>query len=66
MQAHKISHKRDLVTFLREQGFSLASTKGRHEKWSHPDGRRITVPHTVKGPLDIRMLRVITTPRGAR
>lgn len=30
---------------LRDVGFSMARRSGKHEVWSHPDGRSVSMPH---------------------
>jgi predicted RNA binding protein YcfA (HicA-like mRNA interferase family) len=35
---------RQLIKFFKERGFLFARQKGSHERWIHPDGRKITIP----------------------
>jgi len=40
---------RELVRALLQEGFFLARQRGSHHRYSHPDGRRVTVPFTRSG-----------------
>ncbi len=40
--------RRDLVAALRDAGFELARTRGKHEVWKH-GAVKIAVPRTLKG-----------------
>ncbi|MEO5959549.1 MAG: type II toxin-antitoxin system HicA family toxin [Opitutaceae bacterium] len=33
----------DVVRVIRKRGFVLTGQKGSHQKWRHPDGRRVIV-----------------------
>ncbi len=40
---------RELTRALLREGFSLARQESSHQRYSHPDGRRVTVPFTRTG-----------------
>ena len=46
--------RRDLVAVLREAGFELIRTSGKHEAWRHGTVR-LAVPRTLKGSGTVRL-----------
>lgn len=40
---------RRLEKALTREGFRIARQRGSHRRYSHPDGRRVTVPLLVRG-----------------
>ncbi len=40
---------RVLIRALLQEGFSFVRQRGSHQRFSHPDGRRVTVPLTRSG-----------------
>lgn len=56
----KISSKKDLVSFLKSQGFSQ-STGGKHEKWTKPGFQAIFLPRDGKGFSRVMGERLIKT-----
>ena len=40
---------RELTRALHREGFSLDRQRGSHHRYTHPDGRRVTVPFTRTG-----------------
>jgi len=56
---------RQVVAVLRAHGFELVSTRGSHQKWRHPDGRRqVIVPDHRGQVLPIGTLRSIMKGSG--
>ena len=51
---------RELVVALTRDGFSFARQKGSHQRYRHPDGRRVTVaPHAGGDTFSIKTLQKI-------
>ncbi len=40
---------REVCRALLRDGFTLARQRGSHQRYTHPDGRRVTVPFTRSG-----------------
>ena len=40
---------REVCRALEQDGFTLARQRGSHQRYTHPDGRRVTVPFTRRG-----------------
>ncbi len=54
---------KDLGKILEKNGFEVRKTKGSHVVFTHPDGRRTTVPMHNK-PLGIGLLKAILKQSG--
>lgn len=52
---------RDFQRVARKLGFTLIGTTGSHERWSHPNGRSVTIPlhggKEIGPPLFFKILR---------
>ena len=49
---------RDIIAALIKDGFSLRHQKGSHQRYRHPDGRRVTVTfHKASGTFPLGTLR---------
>jgi len=40
---YKVSDRHTLINILKEHGFSVTESKGKHDKWGHADGRSVSV-----------------------
>ncbi len=41
-------NSREITRKLAEAGFEMVHQAGSHQKWKHPDGRTVIVPHPRK------------------
>lgn len=55
---------KDVVRVLRQQGFTMVSQKGSHQKWRHASGRQVIVPMHGNKPIPIGTLKSIIEGSG--
>jgi predicted RNA binding protein YcfA (HicA-like mRNA interferase family) len=51
---------RELISALTEDGFYFVRQRGSHQRYRHPDGRRVTIaPHAAGGTFAVKTLKSI-------
>jgi predicted RNA binding protein YcfA (HicA-like mRNA interferase family) len=61
---YPVCNAREVLRVLRRNGFLLASQKGSHQKWRHPNGRQVIVAMHRSKPIPIGTLKSIIEGSG--
>lgn len=61
-----VCNAREVIRVLRNHGFILASQKGSHQKWRHPDGRQVIVAEHGQKLIPVGTLKSIIEGSGLK
>jgi predicted RNA binding protein YcfA (HicA-like mRNA interferase family) len=59
-----VCNAKEVVKVLRKQGFVLVGQAGSHQKWRHPNGRKVIVAMHGNKPIPIGTLKSIIEGSG--
>lgn len=61
-----VCNAREVIRVLRNHGVILASQKGSHQKWRHPDGQQVIVPEHGQKLIPVGTLKSIIEGSGLK
>lgn len=65
-ERYPVCDANDVIRVLRRNGFAKVGQKGSHQKWRHPAGQQVIVPHHGSKKLPIGTLKSIIEGSGLR